>query len=167
MKRPTRPIAHARYQTVLDRIDLESIVRLTASPDEAKRNRGPTSSHTIPHCASLHAGYASSVKITADVREYAANLSANGKAALGLDEAQAGMKEMSDKFNALGAQVYVDADKAAQGDPKAPHTTALDTEAADAAKNAGWSRRAIRRCRKTRRLCTSWPRLSRPSTSYL
>ena len=44
---------------------------------------------------------------------------------------QAGMKEMSDKFNAMGQQVYVDADKV-----KAPHTTALDTEAAHAAKNA-------------------------------
>jgi phosphomethylpyrimidine synthase len=42
------------------------------------------------------------------------------------------MKEMSDKFNAMGQQVYVDADKV-----KAPHTTALDSEAAHAAKNAG------------------------------
>jgi phosphomethylpyrimidine synthase len=38
---------------------------------------------------------------------------------------------MSDKFNAMGQQVYVDADKV-----KAPHTTALDTEAAHAAKLA-------------------------------
>ena len=42
-----------------------------------------------------------------------------------------GMQEMSDKFNAMGQQVYVDADKVT-----APHTTALDTEAAHAAKNA-------------------------------
>ena len=41
------------------------------------------------------------------------------------------MKEMSEKFNAMGQQVYVEADKV-----KAPHTTALDTEAAHAAKNA-------------------------------
>ncbi len=54
-----------------------------------------------------------SMKITADVREYAANLGANEKAALGLDAktAEAGMKEMSDKFNAMGQQVYVDAEK--------------------------------------------------------
>ncbi len=58
----------------------------------------------------------------------------NEKTALGLDAAQAGMKEMSDKFNAMGQQVYVDADKVGR---KAPHTTALDTEAAHAAKNAG------------------------------
>jgi phosphomethylpyrimidine synthase len=75
------------------------------------------------------------MKITADVREYAANLGANERAALGLDAtAEAGMKEMSDKFNAMGQQVYVDADKAGV---KPPHTTALDTEAAHQAKNAG------------------------------
>jgi phosphomethylpyrimidine synthase len=41
------------------------------------------------------------------------------------------MKEMSDKFNAMGSQVYIDADKV-----KTVHTTALDSEAAHAAKNA-------------------------------
>jgi len=55
------------------------------------------------------------------VRDYAATL----------NDKEAGMAEMSDKFNAMGQQVYVDADKV-----KAPHTTALDTEAAHAAKNA-------------------------------
>ena len=40
---------------------------------------------------------------------------------------------MSDKFNAMGQQVYVDAGAAGV---KAPHTTALDTEAAHKAKNA-------------------------------
>ena len=39
---------------------------------------------------------------------------------------------MNKKFKQMGGQVYVDADKA-----KAPHTTALDSEAAHAAKNAG------------------------------
>ena len=61
------------------------------------------------------------MKITQDVRDYAATL----------NEKEAGMAQMSDKFNAMGQQVYVDADKV-----KAPHTTALDTEAAHAAKNA-------------------------------
>ena len=76
-----------------------------------------------------------SMKITQDVRDYAASLGDNEKAALGLDAAQAGMKEMSDKFNAMGQQVYVDADKVQEG-KNAPHTTALDSEAAHAAKNA-------------------------------
>jgi len=41
-----------------------------------------------------------SMKITQDVRDYAATL----------NDKQAGMDEMSKKFNAMGGQVYVDAD---------------------------------------------------------
>ena len=41
------------------------------------------------------------MKITQDVRDYAA----------GLNERQAGMAEMSEKFKAMGEQVYVDAEK--------------------------------------------------------
>jgi phosphomethylpyrimidine synthase len=51
------------------------------------------------------------MKITQDVRDYAASLGDNEKVALGLDAAQKGMAEMSEKFNAMGGQVYVDADK--------------------------------------------------------
>ena len=93
----------------------------------------PKEAHKVAHFCSMCGPKFCSMKITADVREYAANLGANERAALGLDVAEAGMKEMSDKFNAMGQQVYVDADKAT----KAPHTTAIDTEAAHAAKNAG------------------------------
>jgi phosphomethylpyrimidine synthase len=74
-----------------------------------------------------------SMKITQDVRDYAASLGDNEKSALGLDAAQKGMAEMSDKFNAMGQQVYVDADKAT----KVPHTTALESEAEHTARNAG------------------------------
>ena len=66
----------------------------------------------------------------------------NEKAALGLDlsaeasaqadVAQKDMAEMSEKFRQMGEQVYVDAGKVA----KAPHTTAIDSEAAHAGKNA-------------------------------
>jgi phosphomethylpyrimidine synthase len=89
-----------------------------------------------------------SMKITQDVRDYAASLGGNEKAALGLDgqaglsadlsaeaqraKAEAGMKEMSDKFNAMGQQVYIDADKV-----QAPKATASSSEAEHAAKNAG------------------------------
>lgn len=41
------------------------------------------------------------------------------------------MKEMSDKFNAMGQQVYVAADKV-----EAPKATASSSEAEHAAKNA-------------------------------
>ena len=53
-----------------------------------------------------------SMKITQDVRDYAAGLGDNEKAALGLDKAAAekGMKEMSEKFRQMGNQVYVEAD---------------------------------------------------------
>jgi phosphomethylpyrimidine synthase len=94
----------------------------------------PKEAHKVAHFCSMCGPKFCSMKITADVREYAANLGANEKAALGLDAtAEAGMKEMSDKFNAMGQQVYVEAGKAT----KAPPTTALDTEAEHAAKNAG------------------------------
>jgi phosphomethylpyrimidine synthase len=75
-----------------------------------------------------------SMKITQDVRDYAASLGDNEKAALGLDAkaAEAGMKEMSDKFYAVGQQVDVDAEKVG-----APKTTALESEAEHHAKNAG------------------------------
>jgi phosphomethylpyrimidine synthase len=41
------------------------------------------------------------MKITQDVRDYAATL----------NDQQVGMAEMSEKFKALGEQVYVDAEK--------------------------------------------------------
>jgi len=90
----------------------------------------PKDAHKVAHFCSMCGPKFCSMKITQDVRDYAASLGGNEKAALGLD-AEAGMKEMSDKFNAMGQQVYIDADKV-----KTPHTTALDTEAAHAAKNA-------------------------------
>ncbi len=93
----------------------------------------PKEAHKVAHFCSMCGPKFCSMKITADVREYAASLGANERAALGLDAtAEAGMKEMSDKFNAMGQQVYIDAEKV-----KAPHTTALDSEAAHQAKNAG------------------------------
>jgi phosphomethylpyrimidine synthase len=54
-----------------------------------------------------------SMKITQDVRDYAASLGDNEKAALGLDKAAAekGMAEMSEKFRQMGGEVYLDAAK--------------------------------------------------------
>jgi len=72
------------------------------------------------------------MKITQDVRDYAASLGDNEKAALGLDaqttsglpphpeearravskdEAEAGMRQMSEKFRQMGGEVYLDAEK--------------------------------------------------------
>jgi phosphomethylpyrimidine synthase len=61
-----------------------------------------------------------SMKITQDVRDYAASLGDNEKAALGLAAekglsaeaiAKAGMAEMSEKFREMGGEVYLDAAK--------------------------------------------------------
>jgi len=106
---------------------------LGLDPDRARQFHDetlPKEAHKVAHFCSMCGPKFCSMKITQDVRDYAASLGDNEKTALGL-AAEAGMKEMSDKFNAMGQQVYVDADKV-----KAPHTTALDTEAAHAAKNA-------------------------------
>jgi phosphomethylpyrimidine synthase len=91
----------------------------------------PKEAHKVAHFCSMCGPKFCSMKITQDVRDYAASLGDNEKSALGLDAAQKGMAEMSDKFNAMGQQVYVDADKV-----KAPHTTALESEAEHTARNA-------------------------------
>jgi phosphomethylpyrimidine synthase len=92
----------------------------------------PKEAHKVAHFCSMCGPKFCSMKITQDVRDYAASLGDNEKSALGLDAAQKGMAEMSDKFNAMGQQVYVDADKVA----KTPHTTALESEAEHTARNA-------------------------------
>jgi phosphomethylpyrimidine synthase len=46
-----------------------------------------------------------SMKITQDVRDYAA----------GLNEKQVGMEEMSEKFRQMGSEVYVEAEKMKEG----------------------------------------------------
>jgi phosphomethylpyrimidine synthase len=46
------------------------------------------------------------------VRDYAAGLTDNEKAALYPDAAKQGMEQMSKKFLDMGAEVYVEADKA-------------------------------------------------------
>ena len=51
-----------------------------------------------------------SMKITQDVRDYAASLGDNERAALYPEEAKRGMERMSKKFRDLGGEVYVDAE---------------------------------------------------------
>jgi phosphomethylpyrimidine synthase len=112
----------------------EDQFNLGLDPDTAREYHDetlPKEAHKVAHFCSMCGPKFCSMKITQDVRDYAASLGDNEKTALGLDAAQTGMKEMSDRFNAMGGQVYVDAEKV-----KAPHTTALDSEAAHAAKNA-------------------------------
>ncbi len=113
----------------------EDQFNLGLDPDTARAYHDetlPKEAHKVAHFCSMCGPKFCSMKITQDVRDYAASLGDNEKAALGLDAtAKAGMAEMSEKFKQMGGQVYIDADKV-----KAPHTTALDSEAAHAAKNA-------------------------------
>jgi phosphomethylpyrimidine synthase len=61
-----------------------------------------------------------SMKITQDVRDYAASLNEAGveiaqeTSVVDAAAAEAGMAAMSEKFRALGAEVYIDADKVAK-----------------------------------------------------
>jgi len=112
----------------------EDQFNLGLDPDTARTYHDetlPKEAHKVAHFCSMCGPKFCSMKITQDVRDYAASLGDNEKTALGLDAAQTGMREMSEKFNAMGGQVYIDADKV-----KAPHTTALDSEATHTAKNA-------------------------------
>ena len=101
----------------------EDQFNLGLDPDTAREYHDetlPKEAHKVAHFCSMCGPKFCSMKITQDVRDYAASLGNNEKASLGLDAeaglsaealAKAGMKEMSDKFNAMGGQVYVDAEK--------------------------------------------------------
>ena len=69
----------------------------------------PKEAHKVAHFCSMCGPKFCSMKITQDVRDYAATL--NDPALSGVATAEQGMAAMSEKFNAMGQQVYVDADK--------------------------------------------------------
>ena len=64
----------------------------------------PKDAHKVAHFCSMCGPKFCSMKITQDVRDYAATL----------NEKQEGMAQMSERFKALGEQVYVDADTVKQ-----------------------------------------------------
>ncbi len=92
---------------------------LSLDPDTALKYHDetlPKEAHKVAHFCSMCGPKFCSMKITADVREYASGLTDNEKAALYPEAAQAGMDQMSKKFLDMGAEVYVDkaeADKTA------------------------------------------------------
>jgi phosphomethylpyrimidine synthase len=97
---------------------------LGLDPDSAREMHDetlPKEAHKVAHFCSMCGPKFCSMKITQDVRDYAASLGDNEKAALyphpeearravSKDEAERGMAEMSKKFRELGGEVYVDAD---------------------------------------------------------
>jgi phosphomethylpyrimidine synthase len=85
---------------------------LSLDPETAREYHDetlPKEAHKVAHFCSMCGPKFCSMKITADVRDYAASLTDNEKAALYPEAAQAGMQEMSEKFKAMGSEVYVDA----------------------------------------------------------
>ena len=70
----------------------------------------PKEAHKVAHFCSMCGPKFCSMKITQDVRDYAATL--NDPAGAGALTAEEGMAAMSKKFLDLGAEVYVEADKA-------------------------------------------------------
>ena len=77
---------------------------LGLDPDTAREYHDetlPKEAHKVAHFCSMCGPKFCSMKITQDVRDYAATL----------NDKEAGMAEMSEKFKALGEQVYVDAEK--------------------------------------------------------
>jgi phosphomethylpyrimidine synthase len=77
---------------------------LSLDPDTARSYHDetlPKEAHKVAHFCSMCGPKFCSMKITQDVRDYAATL----------NDKEVGMQEMSKKFLDLGAQVYVEADK--------------------------------------------------------
>jgi phosphomethylpyrimidine synthase len=94
----------------------EDQFNLSLDPDTARSYHDetlPKEAHKVAHFCSMCGPKFCSMKITQDVRDYAATLNERGSDAAGLtpSQAQAGMAEMSAKFRDMGGQVYVDADK--------------------------------------------------------
>ena len=76
---------------------------LGLDPDTAREYHDetlPKEAHKVAHFCSMCGPKFCSMKITQDVRDYAATL----------NDKEAGMAAMSEKFNAMGQQVYVDAE---------------------------------------------------------
>jgi phosphomethylpyrimidine synthase len=107
---------------------------LSLDPDTALKYHDetlPKEAHKVAHFCSMCGPKFCSMKITADVREYASGLSDNEKAMLypasSADlsaeaqraKAEAGMADMSKKFLDMGAEVYVDKAEAAKEANKA------------------------------------------------
>jgi phosphomethylpyrimidine synthase len=85
---------------------------LSLDPDTARDYHDetlPKEAHKVAHFCSMCGPKFCSMKITQDVRDYAATLGDNARGHLTAEE---GMAQMSKKFLDLGANVYVDADKA-------------------------------------------------------
>ena len=98
----------------------EDQFNLSLDPDTARSYHDetlPKEAHKVAHFCSMCGPKFCSMKITQDVRDYAATLNeaqvelAQETTVVDPAAAEAGMAEMSAKFRAMGGQVYVDADR--------------------------------------------------------
>jgi phosphomethylpyrimidine synthase len=93
----------------------EDQFNLGLDPDTAREFHDetlPKEAHKVAHFCSMCGPKFCSMKITQDVRDYAAKL--NDPNGMGVSERgviEDGMAAMSEKFNAMGQQVYIDAEK--------------------------------------------------------
>jgi phosphomethylpyrimidine synthase len=86
---------------------------LSLDPDTAQAFHDetlPKEAHKVAHFCSMCGPKFCSMKITQDVRDYAATLNDPAGGSAQADAAQAGMAEMSQKFRDMGGEVYVEAD---------------------------------------------------------
>ncbi len=84
---------------------------LSLDPDTAREYHDetlPKEAHKVAHFCSMCGPKFCSMKITQDVRDYAATL--NDPAGAGASAAEAGMAQMSKKFRDMGGEVYVEQD---------------------------------------------------------
>ncbi len=84
---------------------------LALDPDTAREYHDetlPKDAHKVAHFCSMCGPKFCSMKITQDVRDYAATL--NDPAGIGASAAEVGMAEMSKKFRDMGGEVYVEAE---------------------------------------------------------
>jgi phosphomethylpyrimidine synthase len=87
---------------------------LSLDPDTALKYHDetlPKDAHKVAHFCSMCGPKFCSMKITQDVRDYAATLNDKEQGLFAEAVAKAGMASMSKKFLDMGAQVYVEADK--------------------------------------------------------
>jgi phosphomethylpyrimidine synthase len=86
---------------------------LSLDPETAREYHDatlPKEAHKVAHFCSMCGPKFCSMKITQDVRDYAATLNDPAGAGASADVAQAGMAEMAKKFRDMGSEVYIDAE---------------------------------------------------------
>ena len=114
----------------------EDQFNLSLDPDTARSYHDetlPKDAHKVAHFCSMCGPKFCSMKITQDVRDYAAKLnSRTGEAITELQEEvgsidpQAGMDEMSAKFKEMGGELYIETEKAETASRPAPERHASD-----------------------------------------